>query len=191
MNYLPQIKKIVDELYLAKDSAWVLPHFERTVDWYKRLKPEANEAELIAAYGHDIERAIPDSNKPDFKREETGFINKEAISYHQTRSAELLTEELRKLGADEAMRIKVYDLVDNHELGGTTEQDILQAADSISFLENNSEHFINVKLEERGYQTVKDKLDWMYERIKVKKAKKLAEPFYEKAMKMLEEKKPT
>lgn len=55
----------------------------------------------------------------------------------------------------------------------------------LSFVENNGSIFL-AKIEKLGYDRIKEKFDWMYNRITSEKAKKIGKPFYNKMMGELE-----
>ena len=80
---------------------------------------------------------------------------------------------------------KVRHLISRHEVGGDKEQDLIRDADSISFLENLVDSFIKEKVPDFGFEDVKKKFQWMFDRIGSDKAKQLAEPFYKDAIKKL------
>ncbi len=67
-----------------------------------------------------------------------------------------------------------------HEFGGDAEQDALMDADSVSYFETNAEMFVRERAKAEGYEKIKGKLDWMFDRIKSKKAKDAARGNYEK-----------
>ena len=77
---------------------------------------------------------------------------------------------------------KVKRLVGRHEVGGDDDQNLLKDADSLSFLENNIDYFLDTKIVQVGLESVRKKFEWMYQRITSPKAGKLAEPFYRRAM---------
>ena len=52
-----QVKAFVQETF-SGPKAGGIKHFEQTVFWLKKLKPDADEPMLIAAYAHDIERGF-------------------------------------------------------------------------------------------------------------------------------------
>jgi hypothetical protein len=85
-------------------------------------------------------------------------------------------------GADPELCRQVSGLVKLHEWGGTPEADLLEAADSISFLEVNAEH-AERWLHEPGQSRARiaAQFEWMYERISLERARQLARPFYERA----------
>ena len=70
------------------------------------------------------------------------------------------------------------------EEGGNEEADLIKDADSISYLENNAIKHIKL-IGKLSKDRIKNKVDWMYNRISSKKAKSLAEPFYKEAMDLL------
>ena len=108
-------------------------HLERTLDWLLVLDPDAAEAARIAAATHDAERAYPDDaagwdsardwDSPDYNR------------WHQDRCADMVAGGLRERGASDELAREVSALVRVHEDGGWREADLVQAADSLSFLE--------------------------------------------------------
>jgi hypothetical protein len=77
-------------------------------------------------------------------------------------------------------------LVSKHEVGGNQDQNLLKDADSISFLENNVDNFVSKKVSETGKDKVRDKFDWMYNRITSETARQIARPWYEAAIKKLD-----
>lgn len=72
-------------------------------------------------------------------------------------------------------------------MGGTEDENILKDADSISYFENQVPFFLNVMVKKVGKNRVKEKFQWMFDRITLDKAKELARPMFEDAMKKLNE----
>jgi kynurenine formamidase len=128
----------VSELF-RRAHAWVLEvhpharHLERTVDWAVALEPGASEAVRIAAVTHDIERAFPDRQAGWDSA--TSWDDPLYNRWHQDRCADMVAAWLREQDAEPALVDEVDGLVRNHEDGGWPEADLVQAADSISFLE--------------------------------------------------------
>ncbi len=178
-NLFKKTREFVDKSF--KNEAQML-HFDRTAYWLKVLKPNADEAFLIAAIGHDIERAFRKNNP--FENNNKKFTDKIHLKNHQEKGAEILGEFLKEQNADFKIIEKVKHLILNHEIGGDTNQNILKDADSLSFLENNADIFLN-KLEKLGHNKIKEKFDWMYFRITLSKARKIGKPFYKKIIKNL------
>lgn len=158
-------------------------HFERTVYWVKQLKSDADEAMLIAALAHDAERVFRDK-----KTKHSGKYIKEPefLQIHQQGGAKLVGEFLEQNGADKALIERVKMLIVKHEEGGNPDQNFLMDADSISFLENNVDHFISDLMEVYGRDKTREKFEWMYNRMSSQKAKEIAKGWHERAMKMVE-----
>jgi hypothetical protein len=108
-------------------------HLMRTRDWVVTLDPDAGLALRIAALTHDIERRVPGG--PDPWQHDWG--DPRYVLEHSMRSARMVRSWLEGLGAPPALTADVERLILHHELGGYPEADLLQAADSLSFLEVN------------------------------------------------------
>ena len=124
---------------LERAQAWIAEvhpharHLERTLDWLLELDPGASEAARIAAVTHDIERAYPDdAARWDSARD---WDSPEYNRWHQDRCADIVASGMRERGAPDALADEVAGLVRVHEEGGWPEADLVQAADSLSFLE--------------------------------------------------------
>ena len=101
-------------------------HAQRTVHWVKQLKPDADEALLVSAVAHDIERAI----YGDWKK---GSDDPEALRKHQDLSATEIEKFLRSENIKEEFIARVKHLVAHHEEGGDDDQNVLCDADCLSF----------------------------------------------------------
>jgi hypothetical protein len=124
---------------LVSARAWVAEvhpharHLLRTEDWLVELDPGADETLRLAAVLHDIERAFPDpQDRWDSARD---WDSPEYLRWHQDRCAEIAARWLREQGASGELVAGVDALVRVHEQGGWREANLLQAADSLSFLE--------------------------------------------------------
>jgi hypothetical protein len=108
-------------------------HLLRTEDWVIELDPAAGERLRIAAVLHDIERAFPDPEASwDSARD---WDNAAYNRWHQDRCADIAAAWLREQSAPGELVAGVDRLIRVHEDGGWPEADLLQAADSLSFLE--------------------------------------------------------
>ena len=165
-----------------------LTHFKRTVHWVKELNPEADEALLISAIAHDIERSVRKEEVLK-KIKEIGLTSSDFLKNHQERGAEIIANFLEEQGAENELIDKVKRLVSKHEVGGDEEQNLLKDADSLSFLENNLSYFLSPEkiTATGGIEKVKEKISWMFNRITSDKAKQIAQPWYDKAMKEMGE----
>lgn len=75
----------VDQLFGAH-----LPHFERTVFWLEKFLPNCGDAERIAAYSHDIERAFRDETK----QAPEDYINIDFLRSHEEGGAQIMKKFL-------------------------------------------------------------------------------------------------
>jgi hypothetical protein len=163
---------------------WVAPywnarHLARTRDWLLALDPGAGEALRLAALTHDIERHFPGGPRPD---PAAGWDDPAYLRSHSARSAAIVADWLRGQGAAEALVADVAGLVRRHEDGGDPAADLLQAADSLSYLEVNGDRPLAWVREGRcDVAQAEEKLALMYERIRVERARELAAPFVERA----------
>jgi hypothetical protein len=127
------------DVLVERARAWVadvhphVEHLERTLHWVDELAPGAPPALRIAAVTHDIERAFPD---PEATWDSARDWDSPAYNrWHQDRCADLVAAWLRDQRAEPGLVAGVEELVRVHEDGGWPEADVLQAADSLSFLE--------------------------------------------------------
>lgn len=181
MNIYNKTEKFVKDSFGKRK----IRHLERTVFWLKKLMPEAHEALQVAAISHDIERAFRKDGIASVRNREKGFLDEEHLEFHQKESARIICEFLTREGADESLIKRVGELVEKHEVGGDRDQNMLKDADSISFFENNAEHFIKGKATELGREKVKEKFDWMFNRITSEEAKEMSRFWYIEALEKL------
>ena len=163
---------------------WNAQHLLNTRDWLVQLAPDASEALRVAAVVHDCERMFPGGPRvdPGVPHDDEAYLRE-----HSERSAHFASEWLRDAGADAALVDAVVELVRLHEVGGTPEADVLQAADSVSFLDVNG--WVVVKWLDESRATpaqARAKLDYMLDRIRIARARELALPLYERSVGRLE-----
>ncbi len=175
------------EQFVQESSSKPDRHALRTVFWIKELYSQADKAMLIAAIAHDIERAFKKDKLDGIRCNKKGFLDEKHIKYHQEKGAEIIGDFLKKQKAEDDLVNKVKMLVSKHEVGGSKEQNILKDADSISFFENNVDYFVEKLSIKVGKKEVRDKFNWMFERITSSKAKEIARVWYEDGMKRLED----
>jgi hypothetical protein len=160
---------------------WNAEHLVRTRDWALELDPNAGEALRLAALTHDMERHFPGGPTHNLSVEP-----EQAMQYrrlHSARSASIVAAWLRTEEADEALVADVERLIVAHEIGGEPDEDLLQAADSLSFLEVNRELVAGWFTSGRcSRERAKAQHRWMYERIRLDRARELARPLYEEAI---------
>lgn len=172
---------MIDRAQRWIEPYWNAEHLRRTADWLLVLEPNASETLRLAALTHDMERHFPGGPVPDLALPpETDVAYRRA---HAERSARIVGEWLRGEGASEATIAEAERLIELHEVGGDHDADLLQAADSLSFLEVNVD--IPYAWARRGdcdLERARAQHTWMFERIKVPAARELAEPLYEEAL---------
>ena len=166
----------VDELFGIKDQ-----HFVRALYWTLQLDPDASLETRIAAYAHDVERALNEYNWGAF------LLDDEVLKKHQEDGAREIHDFLIKEGADPELASRVKAIIEKHEIGGDHDQNVLKDADSISYFEINALKHI-AWAEKFSEKAVRAKYDWMWNRLTFEKAKELAKPLYENAVNKLKEK---
>ena len=153
-------------------------HLLKSLEWLDRLAPHASEAVRLATLTHDMERAFPGPDQPVM----TAFDDPEYLAAHSARSARIVGAWLRTQGGDEELILQVEELIGVHEIGGWPQANLVQAADSLSFLETNIDLFLNMaRTGKRTVSEVRAKFDLSYDRIQVPQAKRLALPLLEHA----------
>jgi hypothetical protein len=163
------------------ESAMTVRHLQRTADWVKTLRPSADEALCIAALAHDLERS--DTNRKDWGVD--FMTNPEFLKYHQERGADIAAAFLKDQNVPTDFVQRVWDLIAHHEVGGTADENLLKDADSISFFENNVDHFLKNYVPKLGSEKVQEKFAWMFDRITSPEAQEYARPLYERALEKL------
>jgi NADPH:quinone reductase-like Zn-dependent oxidoreductase len=169
----------MDALVAAADD-WVgevhphVPHMRRTLDWLLVLDPSAGIALQIAALTHDIERAFPGEQTPPSQDDPA---SPEYNGWHQERSARMVGDWLMARDAGPGLIREVVALIGAHEFGGWADADLLQAADSLSFLEVQVDGFARRVADGRlSAASAERKLRFMHDRMRIPRARELAGP---------------
>jgi NADPH:quinone reductase-like Zn-dependent oxidoreductase len=179
---------IGDEL-VESARAWVAAvhpharHLDRTLHWLLVLEPGASEALRLAAVLHDIERAF----EPEEARPDADDLSAAYTAWHQERSAREAVRWLEEQHAPVGLLDEVGRLVRTHEDGGGPEADLLQAADSIAFLEIQVDLFMGmVRSGRRSRAEAERKFQWMFDRLRVPRAREIAAPMLAGALARLD-----
>ena len=160
---------------------WNADHLIRTRDWLLELEPNAAEGLRLAALTHDMERHFPGGPSRDLSVEPEEDLEYDRL--HSERSARIVSEWLVQEGADDELTKDVRRLILAHEVGGAPDENLLQAADSLSFLETNQELVASWFTSGRcSRERAKSQHRWMFERIKLERARAQAKPLYEEAL---------
>lgn len=171
----------IESAFTWIEPYWNAEHLRRTYDWLLELDAEAPEALRLAALTHDIERHFPGG--PTF---DPGTMTPEDEEYrqaHSERSARIVGAWLRERDASPELVAKAHDLIVLHEIGGTPDADLLQAADSLSFLEVNADLVRSWVDEGRCSGTrARQQLDRMLDRIQVEAARPQARSLHAAAV---------
>jgi hypothetical protein len=188
---LPADREFSEDFLRLRDEAfaWLEPYYDRVhltraADWMLVIAPGAPEHLVLAALMHDLERSVPGG--PVLDKANTPWDDVTYNTAHCGRSAEVVSGWLRDHAAPAAFVDGVQQPIREHEFGGSAEGDLMQAADSISFLETNGDLVSSWAL--RGECTAaksEEKLRWMYERIRLRRARPWALPYMERSIEQL------
>lgn len=149
--------------------------------WLVALEPAAPEPLLVAALTHDMERHFPGGTQPD--KAAGAWDDLEYNTRHQQRSAQIVSEWLRAQDVPDPFVEEARAAILEHEFGGSPTGNLMQASDSLSFLDVNGPLVVRwVTGGETSLKHALRKLEWMYERIQVDRARELAQPLYQRAV---------
>jgi hypothetical protein len=173
--------------------AWISPysqsrHLIRARDWLVYLDHSAPLEARLAVVTHDIERMFP--NGPTIDKATCRWDDPHYLYAHASRSAEIVGVWLHSQdgATDELSLSEVQRLITLHEFGGIDGADLVQAADSLSFLETLQDVVRGwVTGGECDVRQARAKHRYMAERIRLSAAKRYAEPLLEQALASLED----
>ena len=134
-----------------------LPHAENTLIWLLRFDPQPSQALRIAAFAHDIERAL--DNKKIHRTDFDDFYVFKAA--HASNSAKILMEILTECSINKAISLEACSLVSLHEIGGNANADLLMNVDSISYFDVN----LPLYFQREGLEETKRRSAWGYKRL--------------------------
>lgn len=175
----------------ALAAEWVEPysqveHLMRARDWLVHLHPGATVEMRVAAMTHDIERMFPGG--PVLRHADGDWDNPFYLFPHSLRSAEAVAMWLGALGPVSAQVSvpEVRRLIALHEVGGLRGADVVQAADSLSYLETLTGLTRDWVLSGTcSREAAAGKLTYTVERIRVPAARELADQWLIWAMDQL------
>jgi carbon-monoxide dehydrogenase medium subunit len=164
-------------LWVIEQYPYNRTHLLKSLDWLDRIAPGSSEAARLATLTHDMERAFGGPDAIPIRMNDRAYEKA-----HSDRSARIVGEWLRANGSPADLVKHVEDLIRVHEWGGWPEANLVQAADSLSFLETNIELMLGfVKSGRYTLEAVSHKIDEMYHRIQLPAAAELARPMWERA----------
>jgi hypothetical protein len=178
----------IEELALA----WIAPysqasHLVRARDWLVYLDPDSSIEARLAVVTHDIERMFPGGPRMDKATDR--WDDPHYLYAHASRSAEVVGIWLhsQRDAAAEVSVPEVRRLITLHEFGGVGGADLVQAADSLSFLETLQDVVRDwVRKNECDAEKARAKHRYMAERIRIPEASLLAGPLLDQALASLE-----
>ena len=156
MNKFDLIKKKIEDQIKLSEIEIDFMHSQLTLKWVLFLKPDADILLQIAALGHDYDRSFPDRERSKFHSTYEAY--KQA---HAKKSAQLIVDLMKEndFAPEEINRTR--ELIENHEVGGEDDLQILTDADSLAFFEGNVPSYRKTHSEE----DTKSKIIFMYKRI--------------------------
>ena len=172
--------------------AWIAPysqawHLERARDWLVYLDGDSTLEMRLAVLTHDIERMFPGG--PRFDKRHGRWDDPDYLYAHASRSAEVVGVWIHGEGLADGLSVsEVRRLITLHEFGGIDGADLVQAADSLSFLETLQDVVGSwVRKGECDVAQARAKHQYMADRIRIAEAKRLSEPLLESALSSLDE----
>lgn len=148
-----KIEEIIEGSHVPEDPV----HAKNTLEWLLKLKPDADEALKLAAFGHDIERAIEERK---VKRREYSSYD-EFKDAHASNSANIIAEIMKECNTGKELINDVFFLVRHHETGGSKRVDVLRDADSVSFFHVNLPYYFV----RNGMEETKSRFLWGYKKL--------------------------
>jgi hypothetical protein len=185
-EFPPEFLALREQIYGWIGDYYDREHLTRAGDWMLALEPAAPEYLVVAALLHDLERKIPGGPKLDMTKDR--WDSREYNDAHTGRSAVVVPTWLTAHGYDAELALAVAQPIREHEFGGSPDGDLMQAADSISFLETNAGLVAGWANEgkctpEKGLE----KLQWMGERVRHPEGSKIARRYMDRAIGQFEE----
>jgi len=162
-----EIRSIISRSKVPEDPV----HAQNTLEWLLNLKPGADEPLLIAALGHDIERAMEDKK---VRRDQYDDFD-DFKAAHAENSARILKKIMEGFEMEKDLIEEVFRLVCHHETGGDPRSDLIRDADALSFFEVN----LPMYLEREGAEKALERCRWGYKRLSTKYKGKIKEFNYD------------
>ena len=171
INYRKAIENEIEDIISRSDVPEDYAHSKSVKEWVLKLMPDADWALQIAAFAHDVERALPQSK---VIRSKFSDYN-EFKNAHALNSAKVIQEILDEYPLSRKVKNKILSLIRNHELGLTNDVDItiLKDADSLSFFEVN----LLAYAERNDESEILSRMIWGYQRLS-KRARQIVKEFH-------------
>jgi len=167
MDKLKPVWKEVEDIIKKSPVPEDPIHAENTLYWLLKLYPEADENLKLAAFAHDIERAIPEKK---VKRED--FSDYDSFkAAHARNSAKIIGQIMKKHNLCDKRIKDIKYLVLHHETGGCERSNLIKDADALSFFDTNLAFYIK----RNTMEDVIHRCIWGYKRLSPDKRKLLFE----------------
>ena len=182
----PELERLRSSIYAWIEDYYDREHLTRAGDWMLALEPAAPDHLVVAALLHDLERKVPGG--PQLDMAVTPWDDRAYNDAHTGRSAVVVPTWLTAFGFDAELAVAVAQPIREHEFGGSPEGDLMQAVDSISFLETNSGLVAGWANEGRCTPAkALEKLRWMGERVRHPEGARIARVYEVRAIEEFEE----
>jgi len=170
INYPKAIENEIEDIISRSEVPEDYAHAKNVKDWVLKFRPDADWALQIAAFAHDIERALP---RRKVVRSKFASYN-DFKNAHALNSARVIQEILDKYPLSRKVKNKIIILIRNHELGQSEDSDlaILKDADSLSFFELNLLDYA----ERNDESEILFRMIWGYNRLS-KRARQIVKEF--------------
>lgn len=173
------------DIFSRIDAYYDRDHLTRAGDWMLVICPEAEDHLIVAALLHDLERSVPGGPVLDMARDpwdDPGYN-----TAHTSRSAQVVHDWLLERQAPGQLADAVMEPIRQHEFGGSPDGDLMQAADSISYLETNAALTAGWALGGRcTVDKARQKLMWMGDRVRHPQGREIAIAYQRRALKQFE-----
>jgi hypothetical protein len=147
-----QMSRVIAQSLTEEDPS----HAENTLYWTLRLRPNADEVLRLAAYGHDIERAMPDRLTP-----EAFDTYNEYKQAHAVRAGKIAADIAKSVGYSNEDCNRLAMIIRQAEFSSEdADVQLICDADSISYFDNNARYY----LAKRGKEATHKKMHFMYTR---------------------------
>ncbi|HEV7562601.1 MAG TPA: hypothetical protein VGO24_03785 [Solirubrobacterales bacterium] len=177
----PRLEALRPSIYSWIEDYYDREHLTRAGDWMLALEPAAPDHLVVAALLHDLERKVPGG--PDLDMANTPWDDRGYNDAHTGRSAVVVPAWLTAYGVDAEIAAGVARPIREHEFGGSPEGDLMQAVDSISFLETNAGLVAGWATRGRcSPEKAMEKLRWMGERVRHPEGSRIARLYMERAV---------
>ena len=171
INYRKAIENEIEDIISRSDVPEDYAHAKSVKEWVLKFRPDADWALQIAAFAHDVERALP---KRKVIRSKFYDYN-DFKNAHVLNSARVIQEILNKYPLSRKVKNKILSLIRNHEIGQSEDSDlaVLNDADSLSFFEVN----LPAYAERNDESEILSRMIWGYQRLS-KRARQIVKEFH-------------